>query len=1238
MDAIDYVTTLSEIEKMSNGANLVRDFLEKYPENFIDTLRSWIQYGEERCSMCMLMVYILKYENGGTLLTMGSDQPILHLAATFHDCQRLVINLLEAEPRLAGQIRQGPHLGLTPLHIIVSKGDIKTTAYLKTMETSDARRSVSQLAVGSRFKGTVLMGETALSAAILKFVPKEISSDTQDLLLLAKVLLAKGAAFDDQNSQGDTVIHTLIRYAHLYPERREQVLEMMAEIQSYLLTPNSKDSKTRGRLYARRVWFCQNMAEMTALQLAATLGEHEIVCFIMELQWIYRTLHDYDGIFETNKYDITEIDTLAKIEWCKNVEKNTSQLLYERESLFTRLKRLFLCHDSVVARRSTPAILEVICEVEVEAACNIISTPVVNKLIAAKWRKYKLWFYCWATFYILSLLFLSVYSSIKFQYVHSLSRNANNNQTVNDSFSGNVSEISAASVKFSPDPLSSPSEMQKIVINAGCFFALSFSILSIYLEFVRSIVQLKPWNLLLVHHNGSYRLLLLLNALALGVDSVWFLVSPATNIKTPMVLALLFGWWFSTFFLRPFKKFSFFTVMLMKVLLGDMLRFFTIIIIALVSFTMAMHLLFLHSQSLPKEFESLPLGCLTMFKLMLGLTDLEILEHADPVWLAVTLFVIYVLLTYVLLINSLIAMMSNTCSEIAGQKSNQWMIQRLSVILFIENMMLCGLVRTSGKKNYFRKNDEGDELEARYVIEDTKLSMLDGGGNLGHDIQSKGHYVSSFGPRRPLSSVEDLWSLSDIDNLSNTSKKSDGRESNLSLAESFVNNVGKKYRQASRKSRSSLPMAHDDSISSQSSFWSREEPKGLYKMFRRFTNTKRKLKSNDGKHVSSRGSEPSDESDNENLICNPNRPLKSILSKPKTSLTNLPTSSSTLPMQSLSSESPEMEMSVADDKAIVKRESVDQSQNERASPEPITSQNLTGKFTRDIEDEVSNSQISNATLSEYIGDNVAQPIRERNLDTLRPKTDDNVESMRTSINDDQSSSGVPNHTIETLPDYLTGTFRHRHDSATEISKSTTEAETVELGTLSETILPRPQRQLIEAHAPDSTAFSTIERRLSEDSAQQFVFIDEGVREDGSLFANNSLKVDSSNKPDPLLKGDDANVEPLNNNVVPLDTTREPRASSDRRDSSAEQIFTEITEDENHGEAGYAHASASATDPQWAALMQSIRTLDREKSTHPTDRKKSSKSISDIKQRRNAFIKGLGSSHDYGGFGDSEDFN
>ncbi|RUS70451.1 hypothetical protein EGW08_021789 [Elysia chlorotica] len=1269
MDPVDYVTVLSQVKNMSNGANLVKEFLELYPDDFFSSLCSWIQFGEERCDICMLMIYMIKYENKEHLLTQHFylDQTVLHLAATFHECQRLVTILLETAPTLAYLFREGPHAGLTPLHIIVSKGDFDTTkAYFKAIKSSNVNVTavINQFATGSRFYGTVLMGETALSASILKFVPEEISPDSPDVLSLAKLLLEEGAGLSDQNSRGDTVIHTLIRYAHLYPERREQVLDMIAEIQSFLLAPDRNHKKTRGRLYARRVWFCQNANQMTALQLAATLGEHEIVCFIMELQWIYRTLHDYDGIFETNKYDITEIDTLAKIEWCKNQGKNNmSDLLDERQSFCHKLKRLFLCHDSVVARKATPAILEIICEVDVPAACNIISTPVVNKLIDAKWHKYKIWFYAWAVFYTLSLVFLSFYASLKFRYVHFLGTNSDNSSHASSTLvSGNITENPAARVKFVPDTLENPSELDKLFVTIGCFYSISVSLVIFYLEAVRTFVQHKSWNLLLIHHNGSYRLILLLNALALSVDSVWFLLSPTTNSKTPMVLALLFGWWFSTFFLRPFKKFSFFTVMLIKVLVGDMLRFFSIIIIALISFTMAMHILFLNSESLPKEFESWPLACLTMFKLMLGLSDLEILEHADPVWLAVTLFVIYVLLTYVLLINSLIAMMSSTCSEIAGQKSNQWKMQRLSVILFIENMMLCGLAQTSGRKNYFRKNDEGNELEARYVIEDTKLSMSLEGGNKGHDIQLKEHYVVSLA--KQFSPTQDIWSLSD--NLSELSSRQKDDGSNVSLAESFVKIVGKKYRQASRRSRSrsSTPI-------------SLSESSARFGLFSCCTKAK-KIKTKE-EHTTKNVELDDDDTDEELKIL-----IRDVSAKGKSE--RVPEKQGSPPS------SPK-----AFHKLVIKQI------KERGKSDGILTRTIYSDNGEEIEEAISNGPEKNRTALSI---------------TPALKDGGSAESVSTEPNNNAAAERFTSLDKDGLY-VLTEALTHEYKiSEREKGDASENEETIELYRLpsSECVSSSSSREVrvVESYEPDhrerlpsfpdqseqlefidevemceqQEAGPISQETIIKEVRRETPFIPEGddmvpcsqekvIKEVKSITPfiphgkdsvpcdlKGGIKVVRSKKPSTahgkdrvacttdsdiegatgLLQDPKTKTKPVESHVSdhrehlpsePFPKRREKLELIDEVKSEHEEVkhiaSAENINAETEGETGGAKKiSSHEQTPEWEALLQSIRNLDHQKRVGHKESRKIMVPVSkpDARQRRNAFIKGLGSSKDF----------
>ena len=89
----------------------------------------------------------------------------------------------------------------------------------------------------------------------------------------------------------------------------------------------------------------------------------------------------------------------------------------------------------------------------------------------------------------------------------------------------------------------------------------------------------------------------------------------------------------------------------------------------LLSFSVAMYITFVATPGpLPEAFSHLGTTSMTMFKLMLGLTEVEVLYDAAHPWLAITLFVLFVLLTYILMLNALIAMMSNTCSLVSENK------------------------------------------------------------------------------------------------------------------------------------------------------------------------------------------------------------------------------------------------------------------------------------------------------------------------------------------------------------------------------------------------------------------------------------------------------------------------------------------------------------------------------------------------------------------------------------------
>ncbi|GFR69245.1 transient receptor potential cation channel subfamily V member 5-like [Elysia marginata] len=707
MSPVEFVSTLNRADLHNGGqkkfVTMAMSFLEKHPADFVKQLRAWIRAGEKKCFHSFCMIRILQFCGKGHLLLDKSEQSILHLTTTFHSCHRLTEEILTVCPDLAVKKRSGEHSGLTALHILVSKDAVEATQHFLSLPAviQNRQQLMSILADGNRFKKTNLMGQTALSAAVLNFCTP-----------LVVALLEAGANLMDQNSIGDTVLHSLVRYANIFPANREEVIEMMATLQEHILMPKEGDQALWGKRYARKVWFCRNCENMTALQLAATLGEHHIVCFIMDLQWVYRTLYDYNGIFETNLYDITEIDTLAGEAWNQDQSAHQSNCWWK--DMLRRL-RMALCCSLIAAENNLcgPPVMEKICEVDIASACKIISTPVVTKLINDKWRMCKVVFYLWAFLHLSGMVFMTVYAAYKFKYIDNLQ-----NRSMSESDDETIS---------CPGPTHIVREKsgEKLFIDLACALFFLQSLFTMYLEIIRTFVHRKPWKLHLIHHNGSFRLVLLLKALATFVDCVWYFICPIGNDRTPIVMALLLGWWFNAFFLRPFKIFSFFTVMLMRVLLGDMLRFFSIILIELVSFTLVMYLLFQNNAGdPPEEFDSLLTSFMTMFQLMLGLTEISLLNRANPAWLATTLFVFYIVLTYILLINSLIAMMSITCAEIAGEKANQWKIQRLSVILFLEKLMPCGMARLRGRRLYYHRRQNTDinrtsQREMRYVITDT---------------------------------------------------------------------------------------------------------------------------------------------------------------------------------------------------------------------------------------------------------------------------------------------------------------------------------------------------------------------------------------------------------------------------------------------------------------------------------------------------------------------------------------
>ncbi|KAL4705266.1 hypothetical protein ACJJTC_010285 [Scirpophaga incertulas] len=149
------------------------------------------------------------------------------------------------------------------------------------------------------------------------------------------------------------------------------------------------------------------------------------------------------------------------------------------------------------------------------------------------------------------------------------------------------------------------------------------------------------------------------------------------------------------FFCRGFKTVGPFVVMIYRMVMGDLLRFVCIYLVFVMGFSQAYYIIFLSfdnpntpegvddsmSNPMPSPMESI----MAMF--LMSLTSFSdyygAYERTDHEIEAKLLFVIYMIIVAILLVNMLIAMMGNTYQKIAETR-NEWQRQWARIVLVVE--------------------------------------------------------------------------------------------------------------------------------------------------------------------------------------------------------------------------------------------------------------------------------------------------------------------------------------------------------------------------------------------------------------------------------------------------------------------------------------------------------------------------------------------------------------------------
>ncbi|NWV69661.1 TRPV3 protein, partial [Malurus elegans] len=411
----------------------------------------------------------------------------------------------------------------------------------------------------------------------------------------------------------------------------------------HALVTVAEDSKTQNdfviRMYDmillkskdRNLETTKNKEGLTPLQLAAKTGKLEILKYILSREIrekpnrsLSRKFTDWAyGPVQSSLYDLTELDTTA--------ENSVLEIIVSNTNIGNRHEMLTL--------------------------------EPLNSLLRMKWKKFaRHMFFMSCCFYFLYNVTLTLVSYHR--------PNENEAPPYPLALTRGVGWLQLSG--------------QVMVMLGAIFIAVKESV---------AIFLLRPSDLQSILSDAWFHFAFFIQAL-LVIFSVFLYLFSYKEHLVCLVLAMALGWANMLYFTRGFQSMGIYSVMIQKasfsfVILQDVIKFLVVYIVFLLGFGVALAALIETCQEGGECHSNSSLGPVLMdlFKLTLGLGDLEIQQNSKYPVLFLLLLITFVVLTFVLLLNMLIALMGETVEDISKESEHIWKLQRARTILEFEKFL-----------------------------------------------------------------------------------------------------------------------------------------------------------------------------------------------------------------------------------------------------------------------------------------------------------------------------------------------------------------------------------------------------------------------------------------------------------------------------------------------------------------------------------------------------------------------